>query len=180
MKMQLPCSPTLLFILLIILPAIMLAQAPKVPNNHTSLIARKDGKTKVYRPGTHIYIRYSTDSTEIYNRGYIKGSVDDKLIITQKLKSDQRIFINAEDILVIRKIRPGKRIFFASLGAILVGAGAAYANQASSGWAFVIVVPLIGAGSYMIMVTPVSLLLEKIAEKKVSKGWQFSLQNNTR
>jgi hypothetical protein len=150
-----------------------------IPDFSYALIASKNGFEKVYRPGTRLVLKYGNSSPKKV-RGIFAGVMDGKIVITRKKKSKEKNLIPVEDILLVRKINPGKRIIFGAIGTVLVAGGASVLedtdNSPGAAWTGALVIPFIGVGVYFLCVVPVSLMIEKAGEKKRSSGWSFRVQ----
>jgi hypothetical protein len=167
-------------IILSVLLSLSVAVTSSAQGVAPALVASKNGYEKRYRPGTRLCIKYGNDSSTQKTRGIFTDVVDGKIVIAFKKKSKVQVVIPVEDITMLRKIKPGKRILYAAAGTALVAGGAAVieqsGNSAGSGMATALVIPVIGAGVYTLCAVPVSLLFEKMGEKKRSSGWSFSVQ----
>lgn len=151
-----------------------------IPNVSYTIVASKNGIEKLYKPGTQLFLKYDKGSLLQKVRGFFSGVIDSNIVITHKKKSKGRILIPVEDIILLRKINPGKRIIYGAIGTVLVGGGAAIIDKAGNtpGTAMggALLIPVIGAGVYFLCAVPVSLLLEKMFEKKVKNGWALSIE----
>jgi hypothetical protein len=49
-------------------------------------------------------------------------------------------------------------------------------NTPGAGYALILIIPLVGYSVYALGAIPISMIIEKLTEKSVKKGWQFSIQ----
>ncbi|MBI5372101.1 MAG: hypothetical protein HZA79_08755 [Sphingobacteriales bacterium] len=144
------------------------------------IVAGKNGSERKYEAGERLFIKYNGSHSIQKARGYFAGVTDGKIAILSKRTSGETALISADSILLLRKIRPGQRVFFAATGIALTGGGAVLLDRASNtsgnSGATILVIPVIGAGVYFLWAIPVSLLVEKLNEKRKSKGWAFSIR----
>ena len=142
------------------------------PDSSNTLIAAKNNFQKVYKPGTKFYLKFRNDSSVQKCRGVFTGITNGEINITHK--KEKTFLILPENILLLRKIKPGSRIIYAGIGTALVTAGAAVLNNddETSGSAMrgALIIPVIGVGVYFLCAIPVSLLIEKLGEKKKADG----------
>lgn len=143
-----------------------------------AIIASKNGSERIYKPGTRFFIKHSIDHSTQKVRGYFAGVAEGKIAILSKKRAKETMLICADSILLLRKIRPGSRILFSSIGAALIGGGAAILDNASgaNSGAGVLVIPVIGAGVYFLCAVPISLMIEKVNEKTIAKEWKFEIR----
>src|ERR1044071_1588200 len=160
--------------------ALSLPAQDSIPDFSYRLITLKNGIEKLYKPGTRLFLKYGNGSSPQKIRGIFAGVMDGKIAIIRKKKSKEQILIPVEDIILVRKIHPGKRIIFGAIGAVLITGGAAIIENTEDSpggaWTAALVIPVIGAGVYFLCVVPASLVLEKLSEKKRSDGWSFRVQ----
>jgi hypothetical protein len=144
------------------------------------LLASKNGTKRIYKPGIRVLIKYASDSAEKKVRGYFAGVQDGKFAVIRKREAMEPILVPVESIMLLRKIRPGQRIFYAAAGVTLISIGAAIIDKAGdssgSAWAGAIIIPAIGAGVYFLCAVPISHLFERINEKRANRGWTFSIR----
>ncbi|MDB5232585.1 MAG: hypothetical protein JWN76_3390 [Chitinophagaceae bacterium] len=148
-----------------------------IPHYSHTIIASKNGIEKIYKLGSRLFITYQNGSDQQKLRGYFTGVTNGKIAIARKKKTSEEILIPVENITVLRKINPGKRIIYGAVGTALVAGGAAIINKRSNspgaGMRDALIIPIIGVGVYSLCVVPATLLLEKLSEKKRSSGWTF-------
>ena len=151
-----------------------------LPNLNVSLIASRNGNLTSYEGGARLMIKHKSGSSTERVRGTFAGAFNKSIAIAKKQGGIRSITsIAIEDILMVRKINPRKRLAFGIIGTMLVGGGAAILESTgdSPGKAMggALVIPVIGVGSYVLFAVPVTLLIEKLNEKKAESGWKFEL-----
>ncbi len=156
------------------------AQITEQPDLAYVIVASKNGIERKYKAGTRLLIKYNNGNSKQKARGYFAGVEEEKIAIFSKKATGKAILISPDSVLLLRKIRPTQRIIFATIGMTLIGGGAAILDKASNtsgnSGAAVLIIPVIGAGVYFLWAVPVSLLIEKINEKKKDKGWTFLIK----
>jgi hypothetical protein len=153
-----------------------------VPDLSYSISATKNGDSRSYKPGTPLFLKYNVDNSVTKARGYYLGTINDSVFIGKKRNKKSIQLIHINDILVLRKINPRKRIILGAIGTTLVAGGAVLAertgNSPGGAMATALLIPVIGAGSYMVFAIPVTLLMENFSEKRKANGWQFILKKD--
>ena len=159
------------------LTAVLFAQTHK-PDYSYKLIAAKNNFQKVYTTGTKFCLKFYNDSSVQTCRGVFTGITNGEIIITTHKK--EKLFISPESILLLRKVKPGSRIIYAGIGTALVAGGVAVLNNndntPGSARRDALIIPVIGVGVYFLCAIPVSLVIEKIGEKKKANGWIFKIE----
>lgn len=147
-----------------------------------TLIASRNTIQKIYSPGSRFFLKYTNHASMHHCRGVFTGITDDKIVITTNKRKRENILIAPGDIILLRKIKPGKRILYGGIGTALVAGGAALINNAGdtpgSAIGGAIVIPFIGAGVFFLGAIPVMLLVEKLNEKNTANGWKFTIEKN--
>jgi hypothetical protein len=163
---------------LCLVTSVLFAQTHK-PDSY-KLVAAKGNFQKVYTIGTKFFLKFYSDSSIQKCRGVFTGLTNDEIIITAH-KKGKAFLILPDNILLLRKIKPGSRIIYAAIGTALVAGGSAVINNENNtpGAAMrdALIIPVIGAGVYFLCAIPVSLFLEKIGEKKKAMGWVFKIES---
>lgn len=158
----------------------LFGQADDVTDLSYAIVASKKGVERKYKSGSRLLIKYSNGHSAQKARGYFAGVEDGKIMMLSKKSARVYPSISPDSILLIRRIRPTQRIIFAAAGLTLIGTGTVVLDNASNSsgisGAAVLVIPVIGAGVYFLYAVPISLLIEKLNEKKKIKGWTYSIE----
>ena len=163
-------------------PGHAFAQAESRPDLSYRIVASRFGQDVYYSPGTRLCIKYKRGQSEIKERGYFAGVLNDKIILTPDKVGSYRIAIPPEDIIYLRKIRPLKRVIAGASGVAMITGGLlvfeSIVSSSQTMGAALIGFPLVIAGVVFIYYVPVSLIFEKINERKRINGWEFRLIKN--
>jgi hypothetical protein len=164
---------------LCLVTVVLFAQTDNTDSSY-KLVAVKNNFQKVYATGIKFFLKFHNDSSVQKCRGVFTGITNGGIIITTH-KKGKTFLILPENILLLRKIKPGSRIIYAGIGTALTVGGAAVINSKDntpgSAMRDALIIPVIGAGVYFLCAIPVSLLIEKIGEKKKVNGWIFKIEN---
>jgi hypothetical protein len=148
------------------------------PNLSYSIVAKKNHQVVRYKPGTHLCVLYRSDASTLRARGFYEGVINGQIVIAKK-KNGVRVLIPVEDLTLLRKIAPGKRIVLGAMGTGMIAGGAALMDKGDphrNGMSNAMLIPVIGVGAYLVLATPISLLIEKASEKRQRNGWSFQLE----
>jgi|GEM_PF-5133911 len=174
---------TLLFFvisLIVLSGCSVIAQTTEQPDLTYVIVASRNGIEQEYKTGTRFLIKFKSDSSIQKTRGFFAGVSEGKIVMLPKKTSNEVVLIPPDSVLLLRRIRPTQRIGYAATGITLIGVGAAVLNRAAntsgSTGAAVLVIPVIGAGVYFLCVIPITLVIEKLYEKKKTNGWTFSIR----
>lgn len=166
-------------LLVLLCPNNALSQSANNPDRTYNIVAARYGKEVYFKPGTRLCIKYKRGNNEVKERGFFAGALDEKIILTPDKIGSYRMSIDPGEIIYIRKIRPLNRIIAGAAGTVVFAGGLLlieYAAGASGAFtAALIGIPLVAVGYVMLYYIPITLILEKINEKKRSKGWEFRL-----
>ena len=153
-----------------------------IPDLSYSIVASKNGMENYYKPGTQLLIKYKDNSGERKIRGFYSGESGGDIVIKHRKKDVAKTVIIVDSITVLRRIKPGKRIFYGAIGTLLVGGGAALldneGNTPGSAMRGALIIPVIAVGVFIICAVPVTIIVEKVNEKKCINGWKFKLQQS--
>lgn len=152
------------------------SQAGDIDRN-VRLIASRYGVEHPYKTGYRLCIKYQKDNREVKVRGFFSGATDGNIILRPNKTVDYNIIIHPEDIIYVRRIKPLNRVIAGSGALALMGAGVLIIESAANGMAAGLAgIPLAAVGYVLLYYIPVSLIIEKIMEKKRSHGWKFQLR----
>lgn len=169
------CSLAFLF------PDNALSQSVNIPDRSYRIVAARYGKDVYYKPGTRLCVKYKRGNDEVKERGFFAGALDEKIILTPDKAGSYRISINPDDIIYIRKIKPLNRIIAGAAGTVMFAGGLLLLTSGTSSaealGAALIGIPLMALGYVVLYYIPITLIIEKINEKKRSKGWDFRLSD---
>lgn len=141
------------------------------------LVATNNASHNVYKQGARFFIRYSNGETGKKVRGVLTGFSDTEIVISTFSDLNNKTTIPIDSITKLRRINPRARLAFGIAGTALISVGAAVINNSSgSGFKDALIIPVIGAGSFLLYVVPISLLIEKLNEKTKTGGWTFSIE----
>jgi len=155
----------------------------KFPDASYRLIAERYGVEKIYMPGKKLFVQFQTGNgmnEGIKARGFFAGSLRDSIVLGRQKDAWDRVLIDPESVVSVRRIRPTSRIIVGCGGLLLMTAGIVllergFDKDASGLSPILIGAPLLFAGTYMTFYVPISLIVEKLSEKKRRKGWTFLL-----
>jgi hypothetical protein len=150
-------------------------------SKEVALVAEKNGQQKKFRAGRRIAITYFKGTIPFKVKGIAKTAGGDSVLVYSKtgifLKS-----LAVRDIAAVRRVRTTSRIVM--FGAVILFMGTAaetatFTGASSSDTNDAIFGTSIVAAPLITLAIPISLLLEKTGEKKVTNGWKFRVQTGT-
>jgi hypothetical protein len=151
-----------------------------VPDLSYSIVASKNGVKHFYKPGDRVLIKYKDSDYTKKMRGFYSGESGGNLVMKRKKKGIAQSIIAVDSIIILRRIHPVKRMVYAVIGTSVVGGGAAIlengGDSPGSAMKGAFIIPVIAVGVFFICAVPVTLIVERINERKRSAGWQFELQ----
>jgi hypothetical protein len=150
-----------------------------LPHLGYRFVALRNSERAFYKTGTRLVIKYTDGSSTQRLRGAFAGVMNGSIAIGARGGSKSMTVIPVEDISMVRKVHPQRRVAFAIIGTVLVGGGTAIlesgGNSPGSAMRGALIIPVIGIGSYLLFAVPITLIAEKLNEKKRKNGWKFEL-----
>jgi hypothetical protein len=149
--------------------------ASTVTNTHFAAIRK--GTLKLYPIGKRFLIKYTDESSTNKIRGILTEVNETEIFVKINRKHDRPISIEIDEITLVRKINPKRKIIWGMVGTAMVAGGAAIAesqgNSQKEMSGGLMGYPIAGMGAYIVAAIPVALLIEKLNERRSSKGWKF-------
>lgn len=144
------------------------------------LVANRNRESESYKIGEKVVIKFEKDGDIERTRGVILNISEANFTVGNKRGTKQTL-IPVENISLIRKINPFQRIIYGVIGTAMISGGAALIDSGgdSPGSAMrgALLIPVVGVGVYVLGAIPVSIIVERLFEKKRDSGWKFSVQN---
>lgn len=148
--------------------------ASTVTNTHFAAIRK--GTLKLYPIGKRFLIKYTDESSTNKIRGILTEVNETEIFVKTNRKHDRPISIEIDEITLVRKINPKRKIIWGMVGTAMVAGGVAKMNSqgnSQNGMSGAMAIPILAVGSYIVAAIPVALLIEKMNERRSSKGWKF-------
>jgi hypothetical protein len=147
---------------------------------NNNLFAKRNRESEAYKIGEKVLIKFDTEGKIEKTRGIILEISEAKITFGNK-RGTKHISIPIENISLLRRINPTNRIIYGILGTALISGGAALIDSGGdtpgSAMRGALLIPVVGVGVYILGAIPVSIIIERLSEKKRDSGWKFSVQN---
>jgi hypothetical protein len=170
---------TLLILIGTLSTSLSLTAQVTLPHLNSNFIALRNSEHVFYKVGKRLAIEYNIDSFTQRVKGMLAGAKNGSIMIGAKGVNKSTAVIPIADISMVRKVHPQRRVAFGIIGTALVAGGTAIlgsaGNSPGSAMRNALVIPIIGIGSYFLFAVPVSLMVEKLSEKKQKNGWKFEI-----
>ena len=150
------------------------------PDLKLGLVARKNNKEFVIPIGAKYRVTYLENGQVKKIKGFYIGADKENIYMTSGNGKVESV-IKLDSMQTIRKSNSKFRWIMAITGSVGLIGGVALIdkmeNTPGAGYALILIIPLIGYSVYALAAVPISLIFEKLAEKSIKKGWQFSIQH---
>ena len=161
---------------LFILPATVFCQQP---DQNLGLVARRNNNEFVIPIGKKYRITYLENGQLKKIKAFYIGADKNNIYMASRNGKDETV-INLDSMQSIRKSNSKFRWLMGISGGMgLIGSIALIdevGNRPGAGYALILIIPLVGYSAYALGAVPISMIIEKLTEKSVKKGWQFSIQ----
>ena len=145
-----------------------------------TLKAIRNYESEIFNLNQKVVVKFKKGADIVRRRGIIVDINDSAIVVGNKKRSSET-FIEIEDIFLLRKINPNKRTILGITSITLIGGAASLIDSGgdSPGSAMrgAFLIPIVGIGVYALGAIPITIIIERLFEKKTASGWKFIVQN---
>jgi hypothetical protein len=142
------------------------------------LVATRQSRVVTITEGKKYLVKYQEAGEKKKTKLFFIGFSGDSILLTSRNGKKEQV-VPVSSIQSMKRVNSSFRIIVGSIGVAGVAGGAAIlenGGKGGTGWNTILAIPLVGIATYAIVAVPVSLLLDKLGEKRVNEGWSFRIQ----